>query len=155
MTNPGSTAFSAKVDAVLAEHEQSLGTLRQQSAVRAARGTAAAAKATERFSRLAQRVQEGARERARPTPAEPVLAGDDSVAELEILAGGLDEQTPDPTEPSKAEIDDILDTMRPLPLEPAQPEEDQADTSVLQWTAPPNETDDEPEDLDDDFQDPW
>lgn len=155
MTSPGSAAFSAQVDAVLAEQRQSLNALRQQSAERAARGTAAAAKATERFSRLAQRVREGARERANPAPAKPA-AGDDKVAELELLAGQLDETPPDPAEPSDAEVSDILDGMRPLPPEPAEAAPEQADTSILQWSESEDETDDEPDDLDDDdFQNPW
>lgn len=127
MTSGEPAAFSAKIDAVLAEQERLLDAVRQRGADRAARGTADAAAATARLRRLAERVRQGARDRARPSPRE-ALAFDDPVAELEALAKELDGTPPDPDEPAAAEVEEIVATLRP----PAP--EDQPDTAVRRWS---------------------
>jgi hypothetical protein len=118
VTSGEHAGFAARIDAVLAEQERSLGALRQDSAVRAERGTATAAAATARFAKLAERVRQGARDRALPSPRD-ALAFDDPIAELEAL---IEPPPPDPAEPDDAEVDEILDTLLPLrpPADDAQ-----------------------------------
>lgn len=152
-TNVNATgSFSAGLDAILADNEQAGRDLGRRSEERATRASADVATATARFRKLAERVQQGAQERADPKPKQQELAPDDPLAELEAMAADITETPPDPDEPSEAEVNDILDTMKPL----APPESGAAqgpDTSALQWNATTSPRSGELSD--DDFEFPW